>query len=171
MVCGHALGSITSCILCAGPDLERRLAAHCSSVDRIVGADGWLAKLDEPVATRLTAHERGYDGREVLELVRAIRNVQEHWFERERDEQAEAQRQAVVAMLTGWTGEEMRKGTCVSMMGMHAGLCMCIIAGDASKRGQAMQAEAVARYFVTDRFPELLLVLEFGREWAAVGRD
>ena len=57
------------------------------------------------------------------------------------------------------------------MLSMQMDVCMCILTGDASREGQAMQAEAVARYFVADRFPELLLVLEFGREWRAVGRD
>ena len=137
-----------------GPDLDRRLAAHSSSVTRILGSstDGWLAALDNTVAARLTAHERGYDGRDVLELVRAIRNIQEHLFERERDEQAEAEREAAVAKLTGWSEEEMRMG-------------------DASKEGQAMQTAEVARYFLTDRFAELLLVLQFAREWGWVGES
>ena len=39
-----------------------------------------MARLDEPVAARLNAHDKGYNGQELLELVRAIRNIQEHWF-------------------------------------------------------------------------------------------
>ena len=42
------------------------------------GSEGWLAKLDEPVRRLLLAHGR-YDGRELTELLRAIRNVAEHW--------------------------------------------------------------------------------------------
>ena len=68
------------------------------------------------------------------------------YTERERDAPAEAERQAAVDSLTGWSEEEKRKGY-------------------ASKEGQAMQSAAVARYFLTDRFAELLLVLEFPKEW------
>ena len=42
------------------------------------GSEGWLAKLDEPVRRLLLAHGR-YDGRDLTELLRAIRNVAEHW--------------------------------------------------------------------------------------------
>ena len=42
------------------------------------GYEGWLAKLDEPVRRLLLAHGR-YDGRDLTELLRAIRNVAEHW--------------------------------------------------------------------------------------------
>jgi hypothetical protein len=42
------------------------------------GSEGWLAKLAEPVRRLLLAHGR-YDGRELTELLRAIRNVAEHW--------------------------------------------------------------------------------------------
>jgi hypothetical protein len=42
------------------------------------GSEGWLAKLDGPVRQLLLAHGR-YDGRDLTELLRAIRNVAEHW--------------------------------------------------------------------------------------------
>jgi hypothetical protein len=58
----------------------RRDGRHSGSVKSILGGDGWLARLDEPVAARLNAHDKGYNGQELLELVRAIRNIQEHWF-------------------------------------------------------------------------------------------
>ena len=71
------------------PQLEARLAAHARSVRGIVGkagAAGWLARLDGCVAEWLEAEtrERGvrpYDGRQVLDLLRAIRNSFEHWLE------------------------------------------------------------------------------------------
>ena len=51
-----------------------------------------------------------------------------------------------VAALTGWDDAQMR-------------------CGHQSKEGQAMRAEAtVARYFLRQRFPGLLLVFEFARE-------
>jgi hypothetical protein len=55
------------------------------------GSEGWLAKLDEPVRRLLLAHGR-YDGRELTELLRAIRNVGEHWFQ-PKTAQQEAARQ------------------------------------------------------------------------------
>ena len=71
------------------PQLEARLGAHARSVRGIVGkagAAGWLARLDGCVAEWLEAEtrERGvrpYDGRQVLDLLRAIRNSFEHWLE------------------------------------------------------------------------------------------
>ena len=51
-------------------------------------------------------------------------------------------------MLTGWNDVEMRKG--------HA-----------SAEGQGMRAAAVARYFLDERFRQLLLVFEFSKEWQA----
>ena len=50
-----------------------------------------------------------------------------------------------VAKLTGWDDAQMRRG--------HK-----------SKEGQAMRADAVARYFLRQRFPGLLLVFEFAKE-------
>jgi hypothetical protein len=128
-----------------GRDLDRRLVAHSSAVKDIVGADGWLAKLDGAVAQKLQvwAGGRPYDGRNVLDLVRAVRNVFEHWFDR-GPQHAEAERLSAVAALTSWGDGEMR--------------------GHQSADGQEMRAAAVARYFVRDRFPGLLLVFEFTRE-------
>ena len=80
-----------------------------------------------------------YDGRDPLDLVRAIRNIFEHWFERLAPDEA-------VLALTGWDDAEMQKG--------HA-----------PAEGQEMRAAAVARYFLGERFRELLLVFEFAREW------
>ena len=75
------------------PQLEARLGAHARSVRGIVGssgAAGWLARLDGCVAEWLEAEtrERGvrpYDGRQVLDLLRAIRNSFEHWLESGRN--------------------------------------------------------------------------------------
>jgi hypothetical protein len=36
------------------------------------GAEGWLAKLDEPVRRRLLSDGRHYNGRELTELLRAV---------------------------------------------------------------------------------------------------
>ena len=87
-----------------GRDLDRRLAAHTDSVHSILGGDvkGWLDGLDKEVADRLSAWEGGrYDGKSVLDLVRAIRNVYEHWFDVGR---AELPADAVLTLttLTAW---------------------------------------------------------------------
>ena len=50
-----------------------------------------------------------------------------------------------VAALTGWDDAQMR-------------------CGHQSKEGRAMRADAVARYFLRQRFPGLLLVFEFAKE-------
>jgi ankyrin repeat protein len=93
-----------------GRDLDRRLVAHSSAVKDIVGADGWLAKLDGAVAQKLQvwAGGRPYDGRNVLDLVRAVRNVFEHWFDR-GPQHAEAERLSAVAALTSWGDGEMQR--------------------------------------------------------------
>ena len=70
-----------------GLDLKRRLAAHPCTVAAILGGSntrdgGWLSALDPAVAAQLSAWKDGYDGRDVLDPVRAIRNVFDHWFER-----------------------------------------------------------------------------------------
>ena len=55
---------------------------------------------------------------------------------------------------------------------MHAGQPVVVVVGDASKKGQAMQAEAVAGYFMAPHlFPELLLVLEFPQERTKISAD
>lgn len=101
----------------------------------IVGERGWVSKLDPLVASRLQSWKNGFDSSSLLELVRAIRNVFEHWFERQGyDEVAEAQRLRAVGALTGWSDErEMKQG--------HA-----------SSEGQKLRAAAVAHYFVRQRF-------------------
>ena len=136
-----------------GKDLDRRLADHPSTVRAITdGPDGWLSRLDRAVVAELQSQRHGprrYDGRDVLDLVRAIRNISEHWFDRAagRDAAAEAGRVAAVVALTGWAegGEEMRRGL-------------------ASAEAAGMRAAAVARYFLRGRFLELLLVFEFAKE-------
>ena len=136
-----------------GPDLKRRLAAHPRTVAAILGGGntrdgGWLSALDPAVAAQLRAWKDGYDGRDVLDLVRAIRNIFEHWFERtSRDTAAEAEvaRRSVVQLLTGWNEADMRQG--------HQ-----------STDGQTMRAQGVASYFMGRRFPGLLLVFEFAKE-------
>jgi hypothetical protein len=114
------------------------------------GGRGWLGALDKEVADRLSAWEEGrYDGNSVLDLIRAIRNVYEHWFETGR---AELPADAMLALtaLTGWSeAAEMRKGR-------------------ASSEAQGMQAVAVSRYFLSEpRFAALLLVFEFARAWSS----
>ena len=113
----------------------------------IVGAGGsWLTKVGGDVESKLQSHGRPYNGQDVLDLVRAVRNVFEHWFDRVGGPpNAEAERVSVVAAMTGWDESEMRRG--------HR-----------SADGQEMRAAAVSRYFVRDRFPGLLLVFEFTRQ-------
>ena len=80
-------------------------------------------------------------GHDLLDLVRAIRNICEHWFDA-RDRRAEA-----VQALTGWGEADMRRG----------------FESDAAR---GMQAAAVSRYFFGP-FAELLLVFEFSKAWGA----
>ena len=63
-------------------NLKRRLDAHPITVMGMLGDHGWLAGLDTPVAAHLSAWKHGYDTLNVLDLVRAIRNIFEHWFDR-----------------------------------------------------------------------------------------
>jgi hypothetical protein len=141
-----------------GADLKRRLDNHPRAVAEILGGAGrnrsdggdvgWMSALDPAVAAQLTAWKDGYDGRDMLDLVRAIRNIFEHWFERDSRAdatEAEAARRNAVELLTGWDESKMRRG--------HQ-----------SKEGQEMRAVAVAGYFLERRFPSLLLVFEFSRE-------
>ena len=141
-----------------GRDLDRRLGAHAGSVRSTCtcslggsGGRGWLSALDKEVADRLSAWEDGsYDGKNVLDLVRAIRNVYmyEHWFEVGRAELPADAMLALVAV-TGWDEAEMRKGR-------------------ASTEAQGMQAAAVSRYFLGEhRFAALLLVFEFSKAWSS----
>ena len=57
-----------------GAALQQKLERHAAAVGGMLGqgAEGWLAKLDEPVRRRLLAH-RHYDGREVTHLLQAVR--------------------------------------------------------------------------------------------------
>jgi hypothetical protein len=57
-----------------GAPLQQKLAQHAAAVRHMLGAEGWLAKLDEPVRRRLLAH-RHYDGREVTHLLQAVRTT------------------------------------------------------------------------------------------------
>ena len=115
------------------PALQRQLEQHCAAVSRMVGGDGWLAKLDGPVRQRLLAH-RNYDGRNLWELLRAIRNIAEHWFKPATADLA------ALELLTGCSAEETRHG-------------------QASADAAALWAEACCRYFMReDRFGDLLVV-------------
>jgi hypothetical protein len=57
------------------------------------------------VVEQLMAGGRHYNGRDVHELLRAIRNVGEHWFQPKT-----AQEKAALVALTGQSAEEVRKG-------------------------------------------------------------
>ena len=59
-----------------GAALQQKLERHAAAVAGMLGqgAEGWLAKLDEPVRRRLLAH-RHYDGREVTHLLQAVRTT------------------------------------------------------------------------------------------------
>jgi hypothetical protein len=59
-----------------GAALQQKLERHAAAVGGMLGqgAEGWLAKLDEPVRRRLLAH-RHYDGREVTHLLQAVRTT------------------------------------------------------------------------------------------------
>jgi hypothetical protein len=59
-----------------GAALQQKLERHAAAVAGMLGqgAEGWLAKLDEPVWRRLLAH-RHYDGREVTHLLQAVRTT------------------------------------------------------------------------------------------------
>ena len=131
-----------------GRDLDRRLAAHADSVHSILGGGGWLQGVDKEVAARLSAWDEGsYDGKNVLDLVRAIRNVYEHWFEGRAELPADAM--LALTTLTGWGEAEMRTGR-------------------ASTEAQGMQAAAVSRYFLSERrFAALLLVFAFPKAWSS----
>jgi hypothetical protein len=52
-------------------------------LQRLIGdrTEGWLAKLEPRVVDQLTADGKHYNGRDVHELLRAIRNVAEHWYQ------------------------------------------------------------------------------------------
>ena len=89
----------------------------------------------------------------MLDLVRAIRNIFEHWFD-VRDRRPEhdpdpAPDPAALAVqaLTGWGEAEMRRGL-------------------SSVDAREMRAAGVARYFL-GRFAELLLVFEFSKAWGS----
>ena len=81
-------------------------------------------------------------GHDLLDLVRAIRNIYEHWFDA-RDRYTEA-----VQALTGWGAADMRRGF-------------------ESEAARGMQAAAVSRYFLGP-FAELLLVFEFAKACGSV---
>ena len=81
-------------------------------------------------------------GHDLLDLVRAIRNICEHLFDA-RHRHAEA-----VQTLTGWREADMRRGF-------------------ESEAARGMQAAAVSRYFLGP-FAELLLVFEFAQAWGSV---
>jgi serine/threonine-protein kinase/endoribonuclease IRE1 len=130
------------------PALERRLAAHPSSVRRIIGdrPEGWLAKLDPAVVQRLTSGGRHYGGRDVTELLRAIRNISEHWFSAALSnadaEDDVAVDDAALEALTGCSAAETRRG-------------------QASADAASRRAQAIERYFLRDdAFADLLLVFE-----------
>ena len=64
-----------------------RLRAHERTVRQLLGGapDGWLARVHPAVAAQLAASPgRAYSGRDIADLVRAIRNLFEHCFDRAR---------------------------------------------------------------------------------------
>lgn len=119
--------------------LERRLKAHDSTVRQLLGdrPEGWLAKMQPAVVAQLMADGRHYNGRDVHELLRAVRNVAEHWFQPKT-----AQEEAALVALTGQSAEEVRKG-------------------QATEGAAARRAEVIERAFFRDGeqgFAGLLLV-------------
>lgn len=58
------------------PALQRRLSVHATSVKHLLGdrPEGWLGRVDAAVAEQLQAASR-YNGRDVMDLLRAIRNI------------------------------------------------------------------------------------------------
>eukprot|EP01047_Picozoa_sp_COSAG01_P050593 COSAG01_NODE_5128_length_4469_cov_4.067506_2_plen_1140_part_00 len=120
------------------PALERRLKAHAGSVRQLVGdrPEGWLAKLQPAVLQQLTAG-RHYNGRDLHELLRAIRNVEEHFFQPQTSQEEE-----VLEALAGQSVEEVRRG-------------------QATQQAAAKRAEVIERAFFSDGeqgFAELLLI-------------
>ena len=85
----------------------------------------------------------------MLDLVRAIRNIFEHWFDvRDRHPEHHPDAAALaVQVLTGWGEAETRRGL-------------------GSVDAREMRPAAVARYFLgPGRFAALLLVFEFSKSW------
>ena len=121
------------------PALQRRLEVHAGLVQRLLGdrPEGWLAKLETHplVLEQLLADGRHYNGREVTELLRAIRNVAEHWFQPRTPLE-----QAALESLTGRSAEEIRRV-------------------QATERAATDRAEAIERFFLCDStFAELLVL-------------
>jgi len=121
------------------PALERRLKVHADLVQRLLGdrPEGWLAKLDSHplVLEQLLANGRHYNGREVTELLRAIRNVAEHWFQ-----PRSGQEEVALESLTGRSVEQIRRG-------------------QATERAATERAEAIEGFFLRDSsFAEILIL-------------
>eukprot|EP01047_Picozoa_sp_COSAG01_P033731 COSAG01_NODE_2496_length_7573_cov_15.650120_1_plen_1328_part_00 len=121
------------------PALERRFKVHASLVQRLLGdrPEGWLTKLEAHplVLEQLLADGRHYNGREVTELLRAIRNVAEHWFQPRN-----LQEELVLESMTGRSAEEIRRGQATELAAME-------------------RAEAIERFFLSDTsFGELLVL-------------
>ena len=118
------------------PALQRRLDRHAAAVKRMFGAGGWLAQLDKSVQARLLAHGR-YNGHAPTELLRAVRNISEHWF---TEGATSAGDDEALAVLTQCSAEETRRG-------------------QASADAASRRAVAIVRYFFTaERFGDLFVV-------------
>ena len=128
--------------------LKARIKAHRQAVRDIVGDEGWLVKLDAPVATALGKADggrRGYDGDSLADLLRAIRNIYEHWYDQRATHSV-----AALRAITGWSKSQVSE-----MRG--------------SKDAHAARAETTMRYFF-ERFPRLVLIFEFERAASSDGR-
>lgn len=131
------------------PALARRLSVHSPYVKRLLGdrPEGWLAALNPAVVEQLVADGRHYNGRDVTELLRAIRNVAEHWFQPKT-----AQEVMALEALTGASAEAIRRGQATAEAAQH-------------------RAEAIERCFLRDGeggFAELLLVFALPRALPSV---
>ena len=103
---------------------------------RVGGVGGWLALVDDGVRDALLARHPRIDPGDITGLLRAIRNIAEHWFE----PSATRAEQEALCSLTGCSIDETRRGQATA---------------EASKR----RAEAMTAYFLApSRFPELLIV-------------
>ena len=92
-----------------------------------------LASADRNAPRDLDA--RHYNGREVTDLLRAIRNVAEHWFQ-----PCTPREEAALESLTGRSAEEIRKG-------------------QATEQAANERAEAIEGFFLHDgSFAELLVL-------------
>ena len=88
-----------------------------------------------------TAKHGRYKGRDLVDLLRAIRNIFEHWFDRLRDGEERERQRIVLQTLTSWDAQQLDLA-------------------QSGKMPRAKRASAVVQYFVHARFPTLLLIFE-----------